>query len=178
MSPTELALAEPPPTVPLDRPSARADGVALERVLTTLRDHGFDLVANGAHVLGTRGTERVVVPAHHPVLPDAVARRLEWGLAPLLGREWLAATDRSTTSAGHRDTGGDATAPPPVVRLSAVAEATEPDGTWCSFLVEEPSVMGHGPSAEAALVDVRHAAAVWLGVPSWTVAVSDARRRP
>jgi predicted RNA binding protein YcfA (HicA-like mRNA interferase family) len=165
-------------------------GVPVVRVLATLEGRGFVLRPVGSHVLATRDGERVVVPTHTPELPAVMVRRLDWSLGPSLGHGSLLSGVAAAPSptASSAEPGADAGPTPPgapdgdgreaTLVLSAVIERLGDVGPWCTFLLEEPAIMGHGPTPADAVVDVQGAAEAWLGAPAGTVEVREVVRRP
>jgi predicted RNA binding protein YcfA (HicA-like mRNA interferase family) len=174
MTPTELDLPEHPDGAP---PLGDGrDGVPVADVLAALDDHGFRLTSTGSHVLATRDHERVVVAVHSPHLPPVVLRRLDWSLGQWLGRgRLIEASSRRDERTGRPVRIGSVPPAPtgtePSIEVNAVVEHPTADGPWCTFLLEEPSVMGFGPTRIAALEDVAAATATWLGTAPSAVLV-------
>jgi len=133
--------------------------IAAETVLEALEDRGFALRPAGEHVLATHDAVRVVVPGPGRHLPDTFVRRLEHSLRPVLGAGWLRGPAPASPPSPSTPS------PDEVAVLEAVVDQCPASGEWCSYLLEELSVMGTGTTREAALRDLKAAAAVWLGLP-------------
>ena len=132
--------------------------VRSDDLLEILRSRGFEHQVVGRHAVVSRDAIRLVVPAPGRTLPDAVVRRLDFSLRPLLGRDWL---DPQLSSESSLVAIGE---PSEVLLLDAVVDRCSDDGQWCGFLPCEPTVMGFGPSRDQALRDLKEATALWIGI--------------
>jgi predicted RNase H-like HicB family nuclease len=138
--------------------STRPGAVLADTVLDALRTRGFACTVVGDHVIVTRDATRLVVPAPGRVVPETFARWLEHALRPVLGPDWL-----RVAPTGEEQVSGATDLDVQV--LDAIVDQCPASGDWCAFLPAELTVMGTGATRDAALRDLKVAAALWLDLP-------------
>ena len=133
-----------------------------DELIENLVGRGFSRTPMGEHVLLVRDATRLVLPGPGRRLPLDYVRRIDFALESLLGAGWLR---------GPRPGNGDGALGSVIdagdqrVHLLDAVVTSSPDGSgWCSYLPDELTIMGVGPSRDAALRDLKEAAALWMGV--------------
>jgi predicted RNase H-like HicB family nuclease len=146
--------------------TTRRDGLPSDLVLAALRTRGFECEVVGDHVVATRDAQRVVVPGPGRALPLRFVDRLEHSMRPVLGRGWIDASESISSRPRSLD------AVPGLQPLDAVVDRCSASGQWCAYLPSEHTVMGFGATRDEALLDLREAAALWIGIPADAVEVT------
>lgn len=138
-----------------------------EMIRQVLEDRRFVVVEHsnsGDHVLLRRDHTDVVIPGPDRQVPSRVALMIQSSLEKVLGPGWLldpGSADRSVTSPALDDQGSNEQ---DVITLDVIVMAPESDGPWRAFVAQEPSVIGYADDRNDALLDLKSAASLWMGV--------------
>jgi predicted RNase H-like HicB family nuclease len=136
--------------------------MSADDLIANMVGRGFSCTSTGDHVLLVRDGTRLVLPGPGRQLPLDFVRRIDCALESLLGPGWLLGPrpDDAGHRIGSKIEAGDAT----VHLLDAIVTPSADGASWCSFLPDEITVMGFGRTRDAALRDLKHAAALWIGI--------------
>lgn len=143
------------------------EGRRSELVIEQLTRRGFRATPTERHVVLERDALRVVVPAADREVPGRVVRMIEAALAPNLGADWMSGTAAPLPRLGravHSDTRT-------VHVVDALVFQDSPLEPWCAVAADQLALVGFGPDRDAALRDLKLAAAAWMGVDPDDVAL-------